>query len=199
MKRPILMLLPSLGRKGLGEAVNSLVHNGTGLADVIVITGPGGFIGLVNDLPREFIARYDIVGFMGDDGMMRTKDWDRIVCEKLKDKRGLIYGRDGHHDQRLCTHPFVSTACLLALGFVQPPELHHYYGDNYYQELFTALGRIEYVPELFIEHLHPDTGKVPNDASYNLSREWWDRDSAAWSLYQRTRLPEDIARLREVL
>jgi hypothetical protein len=199
MRSPILVLLPSLNRPNqLSDAIAALVKEGTGLADILVIGGEGGVISAFNSVPHELLSGYKIVGMFGDDVRMKTPRWDALVLSKLAGKTGLIYGRDGHQDSVLCTHPFVSTGIFHALGFISPPELHHFCGDNFLMELLQPIGKVEYVPELFTDHLHPNAGKSPDDSTYRKAREWWDRDLATWKQYRETRLTEDRHRVMNV-
>jgi hypothetical protein len=185
MKSPILILLPSLNRPNqLSDALASLIKEGTGLADILVIGGEGGVIAAFNSVPHELISQYRIVGMFGDDVRMKTRAWDKLVVEKLAGKSGLVYGRDGHQDAKLCTHPFITSDIFHALGFIYPSQLHHFCGDNYMMQLLQPIGKVQYLPELYTEHLHPDAGKSPLDDTYSKSREWWDRDLAAWKRYQ---------------
>ena len=192
MQKPILMLLPSLNRPNqLCDCIASVVKEGTGLADILVIGGEGGVILAFNSVPHELLLRYQIIGMFGDDVRMKTHAWDALVMSKLSGKTGLIYGRDGHQDAKLCTHPFITVNILAAVGFIYPSQLHHFSGDNFLMELLTPLKLIEYVPQLYTEHLHPDAGKSALDNTYRKSREWWDRDQAAWAKYRTTSLAYD--------
>lgn len=200
MPNPILVLLPSLRRpEGLVAAIESLVSLGTGLADLLVIGGEyDGVIRVFNSVPHELLNSYKIIGLFGDDVRMRTPCWDAIVQNLLRDKTGLIYGQDGHQDQKLCTHPFVTMDIFRALGFLYPSCLHHYSGDNFLMELLRPLGMIRYCPEIFTEHLHPDAGRAVVDDTYRRSRRWWDADLAAWASYRQTNLALDRQRVADL-
>ena len=192
MNNPILMLLPSLGRPNqLSDCLASIVKEGTGRADILVIGGNGGVISAFNSVPHGLLSRYQIIGMFGDDVRMKTRAWDELVLSKLLGKTGLVYGRDGHQDRQLCTHPFVTVNIVSVLGFIYPPQLHHFCGDNFLMELLSPLGKAEYLEQLFTDHLHPDAGKSPLDDTYRRAREWWDRDQTAWKLYRANYLADD--------
>jgi hypothetical protein len=181
------------------DCIASLIKEGTGLADILTIGGTGGVIAAFNSVSHELLSRYQIIGMFGDDVRMKTHEWDKLVVRKLSGKSGLIYGRDGHQDARLCTHPFVTVNIFRALGFIYPSQLHHYSGDNFLMELLKPIGKVEYVPELFTDHLHPDTlHRAPMDDTYRQAREWWDRDQAAWKKYQCESLPDARSRVAHV-
>ena len=195
--KPILILLPTLNRPSqLCDAIASFVRWGTGLADILTLGGQGGITFVLNAVPQELIMEYEIIGVMGDDIRMQTRDWDKLVYERLHGRLGLVHGRDGIQNDKLPTHPFISSRIISALGFIQPSGLHHFYGDNFYQELLTPLGLIQYVPELFTEHLHFTVGKSPDDPTYQDGYKSWAHDTAAWSVYRVARLPDDIRRVK---
>jgi hypothetical protein len=200
MKKPILILLPSLNRPNqLCDCIASFVKEGTGLADILTIGGNGGVIAAFNSVPHELISRYKIIGLLGDDVRVKTRAWDKLVLDKLAGKSGLIYGRDGHQDAKLCTHPFITTSIIHALGFIYPSQLHHFCGDNFMMELLQPIGKVEYVGQLFTDHLHPDSlHHAPMDGTYSKAREWWDRDLKAWDQYRNTWLIEDQQRVTHI-
>lgn len=197
MNRPILMLVPSLNRpEAVSEALHSLTSTGTGLSDYLILGGEGGVTQTFNAVPSELLRCYEILGLWGDDVRMQTKGWDKLVLEKLTGRVALVYGRDGIQDQRLCTHPFFASKIALVLGFIQPPALRHFYGDNFYMELMTAVGAIEFLPELFTEHQHCQTGKSPADETYHKANAFFQQDTEAWAKYRQENLALDIDRLR---
>lgn len=193
MTNPILILLPSLNRPNqLSDCIASLVKTGKGLADILVIGGDGGVINAFNSVPYGLLSRYHIIGMFGDDVRMKTPGWDTLVLSKLYLKTGLVYGRDGHQDRKLCTHPFMTVNIIGVLGFIYPPQLHHFCGDNFLMELLSPFGKVEYVENLFTDHLHPDTlHRVPLDDTYRNERQWWDVDLETWKVYRANYLPDD--------
>jgi hypothetical protein len=200
MPSPILILLPSLNRNAaLLECLDCLLKTSSGLADVLTIGGNGGSVKALNGVPASLLCQYEIIGLMGDDIRVRTNHWDRLVFDRLHDKTGLIYGRDGIQDQRLCTHPFFSSEIVLATGYIHPPELHHFFGDNFFMDLLTPLGLIQFVPELFTEHLHCQTGRSPIDQTHITENARVDSDRRAYDAYRNSRLQSDIVKVRSLM
>lgn len=198
-QRPILVLVPSVGRpESLADALCCLACRNTGLADILTLSGGDTPIEAVNAVPREVLALYETIGIICDDVRMQTDRWDALVFNALRGKVGMIWGRDGIQNDKIPTHPFFSSAIPLALGYVMPPELHCYYGDNFFLDLLQPLGLAHYHPELLTEHLHHTAGKSAMDATYRRSERWWPADIAAYAVYKATRLKSDqekIARL----
>lgn len=198
--KPILMLIPSLDRqKSLAGAVQSLLENGTGLHDILTIGGAGGSTAALNSIPMELLAQYRVIGLFNDDTRMRTFGWDVTILERLTRKPGLLYGRDGIQNERLCTHPFISSKVIQAVGYVQPPQLYHYYGDNFWGSILGALGAIQYCPDIFTEHFNAMARGLEQDKTTQVEIAHWKSDSEAWQLFVRNELPGLIEKVRPIL
>lgn len=186
MKQPILVIIPSLNRlSGLADCLASFVIHSTGRADFLTLSGPGGITAALNSVPLSLLENYRIVGLMGDDIRMHTSNWDFLVDEALSSGPGLVHGRDDIQNEKLPTHPFITTDIVRALGFLQHPDLTHFFGDNFWQELLATYGRIRYLPQLHTEHLHFTVGKSPKDSNYINEEKQWSHDEAAWKEIQR--------------
>jgi hypothetical protein len=172
------------------------VLHSTGQSDVLTLSGEyDGVISAFNSVPHGLLEKYRIIGLWGDDVRMHNPSWESIVLSKLDGKRGLLYGRDGYQNQKLPTHPFISSEIFVRLGFMYPLCLHHYYGDNYLKDLLGPLNMVHYAEELNTEHLHPDAGKSVLDDTYRRSRRWWDADTVAYAAYCKNELAADRERV----
>lgn len=182
--KPILILLPTLNRTPCAvAAIESMMVNGTGLFDVLTLSGVGGSTLILNQVPKEMLAAYQVVGLFADDVRMRTPEWDKLVLSKLEGKSGMVWGRDGIQNERLPTHPFVTSDIFVKLGFIQPPTIHHYYGDQFLRDLLCPIGRGEFIESLFTEHLRPENGKAEDDATYRGNLEYWAQDGALYAQF----------------
>src|SRR6187551_136159 len=148
----------------------------TDLQETITVTpNKPGFVsplnlGYLKD--RREVYSYAL-GFMGDDHMPRTDGWDEIFINRLiKMKSGFVYGRDGLQDQAIPTYVVMTSDIPLTLGFMTLPTLQHLYADNFWLDLGNAINRIDYVPEVLIEHMHPAVGKAFSDAGYIFSGDF---------------------------
>jgi len=196
---PILLLLPTRDRpQSLGEAIASFIVCGSGLFDILVIQGHGGPVPAMNSVQMDLIRKYEVIGIVADDCRMRTAKWDELVLRHLRPRPGLLYGRDGIQDQRIATHPFISSRIIAALGFIFPPEIHNFYADNYLMELARGNNALIYDPELFLEHMHHSVGKSPHDATYAQSEQHYAHDTPAWNQYCQSKLAQDVDRIRPV-
>lgn len=147
-----------------------------------------------------FANRAAFVGFMGDDHRPRTEGWDIALMDSLTHP-GVAYGNDGHQGANLPTACIMSSAVIKALGYFCPPGLVHLYLDNYWRQLGEDLGNLQYLPEVYIEHMHPAAGKAPMDATYSwtMSREALDADQLRYEEFLAGRWPADLKHLREEL
>lgn len=193
------MVLPSLYRPAaLKECLAFAIEHSLGFADFITLGGMGGLRLAYKAVPMELIANYEIVGLLGDDVRIRTPGWDFAVCEALINRTGLVYGRDGFKDEKLCTHPFISSRLILRLGFIQPNELNHFYGDNYWMELLRPFNATHYLPDLVTTHMHWTAGKSQKDSTYEAAEKQWPHDTEAWAKYQRDQLPLDQQKISDL-
>ena len=106
-----------------------------------------------------------IIGNLGDDHRPRTPGWDRTLIRTLEEP-GIAYVDDGIHGERLPSAPFISASIVLALGWYALPACRHLYIDDAWRELGKAIGRLYYLPEIVIEHMHPAVGKGEWDDGY---------------------------------
>lgn len=131
--------------------------------------------GFVNPLNLGYLqdktqTRSYAVGFMGDDHLPRTKGWDVTFLHQLrKMKSGFVYGDDGLQGENLPTHIAMTSDIPDYLGFMTLPRLKHLFADNFWLDLGKAIDKIKYLPEIFIEHLHPGAGKAEVDSGYEFS------------------------------
>ncbi len=122
---------------------------------------------MYNELGK--LAQGDIIMFAADDIIFKTPNWDVIVQKEfddIEDKILFVYGEDGFQKGRIGTHGFVHRHWVDILGYVLPPKLASSYTDEWVTDVAVKAGRRRYIPELLVEHLHPATGKAPNDETY---------------------------------
>ena len=111
----------------------------------------------------------EIFHHCGDDVVFRTPQWNLRIeeeFEKVEDRILFVFGRDGIVDSPvLGTHGFVHKNWVDVIGYFVPPYFEYCYNDTWLTEVATSLGRVRYLPEILIEHLHPCIG-YPSDATY---------------------------------
>lgn len=141
------------------------------------------------------------IGFMGDDHRPRTTGWDAAYLEALRKMgTGIVYGDDGYQHQRIPTQCAMTADIVRTLGYMAPPTLTHMYVDNAWLALGRAIRGITYLPDVFVEHLHPVAGKAEWDEGYARvnAPEMYQRDQIAFNRWMAESLPAEAARLRRV-
>jgi hypothetical protein len=112
----------------------------------------------------------EILMYAADDIVFRTKGWDEIVRNSFKNIKhnfGLVYGDDlSPNSPYIATHGFVSKEMSLTLGWLLPPFFRDQFADTYLTRIARISGILNYIPELQIEHMHPNWGKKNLDHTY---------------------------------
>lgn len=172
------------------------------IPEVVLVTGPRR---VMSDYWNHLVpaAHGDILGLMGDDIVIWTHGWDRMVEEEFErwpDRLVFVHGRDGLQDARLGTHGFLHRDWISGVGHMTPDCFSCDYADAWINDVANALGRRVFLPGLMTEHLHPAAGKAPVDATHEERIARGARDNVA-ELYA-AKAPErqaDIDRLRKMI
>ena len=221
-QRELVMLVPTRGRPlALAELIDcwhEVVGSAGSLVAVIddddpcrdaylnldwplTIIGPrlrlGGTLNAMAPLAAE--AGAFAVGFMGDDHRPRTAQFDEVLVEALHDLgSGVVYGDDLFQHDRIPTAVAITADLITKLGWMVPPGMIHLRLDDWWAILGSDLGRLVYMPDVIIEHMHPDAGKGRRDAGYDEcnSPERWSKDGQRLEDYLRNEWPTTRQRLR---
>lgn len=129
-------------------------------------------------------ASGDIFGMCGDDLVFHAQGWDRMVEEafaQYPDRIALVYGPDGFRNQAHASHPFLSREWCDALGTATVEYFSADWNDTWMNDLADKVVRKHYVPDLWVQHLHPDDPSlgVVVDDTYRENRERCVRDRNA--------------------
>jgi hypothetical protein len=148
-----------------------VTHSGKYAPEVWMVTlaaeETGNLVRATNTVSMRVAAAdpHAIIGNLGDDHRPRTPGWDRRIIEALEEP-GIAYGDDKIQGEKLPTAPFISARIVTALGWYALPTCEHMFIDDAWREVGAALGRLRYLPEVIIEHMHPAVGKGEWDDSY---------------------------------
>lgn len=124
--------------------------------------------GTLNHYALEYAEWENIIGFMGDDHRPRTHGWDTHIVLAMQSMggTGVVYGNDKLQGANLPTAVAISADIVQELGYFVPPGAIHLYLDNFWKHLGESLGRLRYLPDVIIEHMHPVAGKAEMDERY---------------------------------
>ncbi|OMI34393.1 glycosyltransferase family 2 protein [Streptomyces sparsogenes] len=160
--------------------------------------------GTLNQQALKAANQYRFLGFMGDDHRPRPADrpWDARIRECLSGGPGIVYGNDLLMGERMPTAVAMTSDIVSTLGYFAPPVLTHLCLDLCWLDWGRGMGRITYLDDMVIEHLHPAAGKAELDQGYEEanSSEQVSADSAAYYEYRDGGgLEADLDKLRKLV
>ena len=169
--------------------------------EVVEPRGPG-MVGALNQLAERYAGQATYMGFAGDDHCPRTVGWDQRLCDAIEAMGGgVAYGNDLIQGPNLATAVVMDARIPQTLGYMAPPTLQHLYVDNVWLDWGRGLGKLAYLHDVVIEHLHPLVGKAENDERYALvnNGDMFFRDEVAYRDYLAGGLEADLEKLRATL
>lgn len=113
-------------------------------------------------------------GLLGDDVIPRTEYWDKKLIEAAGDD-GVAYGNDLLAGEKIATHPVVGGEMVRELGWLALPGCKRIYIDSALQEFAWRKGKLHYLPDVIIEHMHFSNGKSPMDETYRKTHNSEDK------------------------
>lgn len=158
----------------------------------------GSLTAATNAAARRVWDEDCIIGHVGDDHAFRTPAWDNAIRDALAEP-GVAYGDDLFQGPVLPTAVFMSSVIPRTLGWFALPRTRHMMIDTAWKELGERLGRLHYLPDVVIEHMHPAAGKAPEDEGYANGRESRLSDRGFYRYWQRRVAPKDVRRLRKAI
>lgn len=142
-------------------------------------------------------------GLMADDLIPRTQGWDAKLVEAAG-RDCLSYGDDGLNGESLATHPVVGGELARAIGWLVLPTVLHSFVDTALFAIAYRAGRLRYLPEVKLEHMHPlamnenHQPKAEMDETYRFA-EVYTHDQAAFYKWQGTELRPVVERVKAAL
>ncbi|MCX5598434.1 hypothetical protein OOK29_09815 [Streptomyces phaeochromogenes] len=160
--------------------------------------------GTLNQQAVKAAKRYRYLAFLGDDHRPRpaAMPWDERIRVCLSGGPGIVYGNDLLQGETMATAVAMTSDIVDTLGYFSPPCLVHLCMDLVWVEWGRGMGRITYLDDMVIEHLHPAAGKADVDQGYEEvnSPEQVSSDSAAYYDYRDNGgLEADLAKLRKLV
>jgi hypothetical protein len=159
-------------------------------------------VGTLNQQAVKNAKGYRFLAFMGDDHRPRSHGWDSRFRECLSGGPGIAYGNDLLQGEKMATAVAMTSDIVTTLGYMAPPTFVHLCVDLVWLDWGRGMGRITYLHDLILEHLHPAAGKAATDAVYEEcnSREQVGADGAAYYAYRdEGGLEADLAKLRQLV
>jgi hypothetical protein len=113
----------------------------------------------------ETFPNLDYYGFLGDDLIPRTMHWDKKLIEAAG-VGDISYGDDGNWGEKLATHPTIGGELVRQMGWLCYPGLQKLFIDTVWHTIGARLGRLHYLPDVKLEHMHYLFGKAEHDDTY---------------------------------
>ncbi|MFJ6239565.1 hypothetical protein ACIQH0_36395 [Streptomyces griseus] len=160
--------------------------------------------GTLNQQAVKAAKRYRYLAFLGDDHRPRpaAMPWDARIRECLSGGPGIVYGNDLLQGEAMATAVAMTSDIVATLGYMAPNVLTHLCLDLVWVDWGKGMGRITYLDDMVIEHLHPANGKAELDAGYEEvnSDAMVSADTAAYYDYRDNGgLDTDLAKLRKLV
>ncbi len=117
----------------------------------------------------------DYYGFLGDDLIPRTKYWDKELIEAAG-ASDISYGDDGNWGEKLATHPCLGGELVRHMGWLSYPGLKKLFIDTVWMTIGVTLGKLHYLPDVKLEHMHYLFGKGEHDETYGDQAKYFAHD-----------------------
>ena len=151
------------------------------------------------------ISKYDIVGYFGDDVVFRTKGWDTLVSNLLKDTTLMIAPNSVHNPLiRRCgvfsgraadlffTHKSVHTL----FGYYLHESLRRYCTDMVLEFIYKRSGRFRYCEGIVTEHITTYAFPEITDDTHLRMAKW---GAEGFALFESDMIQNEIIRCSDLL
>lgn len=209
--KDILIIVPSFKRqKKIMECINAWRETTSGksdfllvleskddgyptASDIMVKVGDYGCVGKAMNEAFKAYPNYKFYAHINDDHHFRTKGWEEMVMEALKNG-GFAYGNDLLQGEKLASAVIISGDIVRKLGYMAVPELTHLYLDDCWMDLGRKINKLFYLPEVVIEHMHPGAGKATMDEEYTRVNSDYGKHLAIYNDWKATKLNSEAAK-----
>ncbi len=140
---------------------------------IFVVTKRASFSSIYNEF---FIALPDLdwYGFLADDVVPETFDWDRLLIEAAG-KDGLAFGDDGINGGAFATHFVVGGDLVRSVGWLALHGLDRIYIDTVWNDIAADRGVRRYLPDVKLRHHHFSNRLALMDQTYRKPTKYNDR------------------------
>lgn len=136
----------------------------------------------------------DFYAILADDVVPETNRWDLVLKEAcLPDK--ISWGFDGGHDETLPRHPFIGGNLVRKMGYISPLGVQHWYVDNAWRDIASALDCGDYRPEVRMTHHHYTAGRSQKDRTYTEQPDN-QQDEIVYRMWREQEFPGLIERIQ---
>lgn len=167
----ILTLCPSIHPHKYRDMMTSFYKTSTEDNDLVV--EKSGTVTEAFNKYFEHVELYDFVHLTNDDVVYQTQGWDSLFLAAARENGpGVYYGDDRLQGKNLPTFPFISSAIIKQVGFLQLPSLYRYCGDVVWRFIATSCNCLHYCPQIIIEHRWEGADEAINKADMMAFANW---------------------------
>lgn len=139
---------------------------------IVDIQNDGKFIG-INKIWNLLYpqAEGDILGYVGDDMIFKTKNWDLELIKEFNsencpaDNIKLVHCFDGFRTRdEICVNAFIHKKYTDIIGYMCREDFLINWSDQWMYQTFKAFDRVKYRPDICIFHNHWIYGQRSKDA-----------------------------------
>ena len=115
----------------------------------------------------------DIMIMGNDDLVYKTVRWDSKLMARLIELDNpyyLSWFNDGINGNRHCAFPVITREWYETLGYFSPGVFNFGYNDTWVYDIAKRVGKLNYMNEILVEHLHFSVGKSNMDDTYARNR-----------------------------
>ena len=115
----------------------------------------------------------DIMIMGNDDLVYKTVRWDSKLMARLLELDNpyyLSWFNDGINGNRHCAFPVITREWYETLGYFSPGIFNFGYNDTWVYDIAKRVGKLNYMNEILVEHLHFSVGKSNMDDTYARNR-----------------------------
>lgn len=127
---------------------------------IVDIKNNGKFIG-INKIWNILYphASYNILGYIGDDMIFKTPNWDEEIIKEFSDCPSdnikLVHCYDGHRNRdEICVNAFIHNQYTSIVGYMCREEFLINWSDQWLYQTFKAFNRVVWRPDIHIQHNH---------------------------------------------
>lgn len=131
---------------------------------------------------------------LGDDMVPVTDGWDERLIEACG-RAGMAYPEDRRRND-IPEMIVMSTGIVRALGWFCLPELDHWYVDNVWSDLGRGAGCLRFLPDVVVEHRHPNVTGERGDRTYGDAAARYSADLSAYQRWRLKGMRGDVAKVR---
>jgi hypothetical protein len=170
--------------------------------DVIWVVNEGetkSFLRIFNEVVKECIDQYQYIGFMEDDCIFETKNYEKRFIEKFQElgPYGIVFANDLLNTPKLITLPVLNSNIVNDLGYFCPEELNCLFADNYWRELANHLKTDYYFDDIIIKHNHYTIDNSISDETSQSVDSFVNLDGAIFNSYMSTKFITEMKKLKK--